>query len=114
MQQSALSPQFFCAVRPDRQRAIVRLTGELDLCAAPQVGATVEDLLDAGFAQIVIDLRDLGFLDSAGVHTLVAAQRSAAQRGSALSAVRGSGHVHRVLELTETDSVFAFDDGIDG
>jgi anti-sigma B factor antagonist len=114
LQPSALSPEFSCAVRPDRERAIVRLAGELDLCAAPQVAATIDELLDVGFAQIVIDLRELSFLDSSGVNMLVAALRSAEQRACALSLVRGADRVHRVLELTATDSLFGFDDGIDG
>jgi anti-anti-sigma factor len=114
LQPSASSPEFFCAVRPERERAIVHLAGELDLGGAPQLAATVGELLDVGFANVVIDLRGLSFIDSSGVHTLIAAQRFAEQRGSALSLVRGAGPVHRVLELTATDSLFAFDDGIDG
>jgi hypothetical protein len=48
MQQSALSPDFFCAVEPDRERVIVRVAGELDVCVASDVGATVDELLDVG------------------------------------------------------------------
>jgi anti-sigma B factor antagonist len=110
LQPSPLTPEFSCEVRPDRERAIVHVAGELDLCAAPQVAATVEQLLEVGFEHIVIDLRDLSFVDSAGVHTLVAAHRAAEERGSAVSLVRGPRPVHRVLELTATDSLFSFDD----
>jgi anti-anti-sigma factor len=86
----------------------VRLSGELDFGAAPELAKTVEELLEVGFAHIVIDLRDLRFLDSAGVHTLVAAQHGADERGTALSLVKGPGDVHRVLELTATDALFSF------
>jgi anti-anti-sigma factor len=103
-----LVPDFSCAVRPDRERAIVCLSGELDFGAAPELAATVEELLAAGFAHIVIDLRDLHFLDSAGVHTLVAARDGADDRGVTLSLVKGPGNVHRVLELTGTDGRFGF------
>src|SRR3954465_599241 len=67
MQQSAISPEFFCDVQPDRERVIVALGGELDLAAAPQLAATVDELLDVGFGRIVVDLRPLTFLDSGGV-----------------------------------------------
>jgi anti-anti-sigma factor len=93
----------------------VRVSGELDLSAAPQLAATVEELLAVGFAHILIDLRDLRFLDSAGVHTLVAAQHGADAHGAALSLVKGPGDVHRVLELTATDALFNFAQrGVDG
>jgi anti-anti-sigma factor len=109
MQQSALSPDFFCAVEPDRERVIVRVAGELDVCVASDVGATVDELLDVGFSRIVVDLRQVTLLDSAGVHMLVAAQRSAERRDAALSLIAGPPHVHRVLELTATASLFAID-----
>jgi anti-sigma B factor antagonist len=110
MQPSAISPEFFYDVRPDRDRVVVRVGGELDLVAAPQVAAAVDELLEVGFSRIVIDLRALSFLDSAGVHMLVAAHHAAGQRACALSLVRGSRNVHRVLELTSSDSLFTFDD----
>ncbi|MEA2184400.1 MAG: hypothetical protein QOF69_3585 [Solirubrobacteraceae bacterium] len=108
MQPSAFSPEFSCAVSPDRERVVVRVSGELDFGAAPELARTVEELLEVGFAHIVIDLRDLRFLDSAGVHTLLAAQHGADERGTALSLVKGPGPVHRVMELTATDALFAF------
>jgi anti-sigma B factor antagonist len=110
MRQSTVPAGFLCDVQPDRDRVVVRVVGELDFGVAPQVVAAVDELLDAGFARIVIDLRDLSFLDSAGVHTLVSARRSADRRGSALSVVPGPREVQRVFELTATDSLLAFED----
>jgi anti-anti-sigma factor len=109
MQQSALSPTYFCAVEPDRDRVIVRVGGELDLSVASDVGARVDELLGVGFTRIVVDLREVTFLDSAGVHMLVAAQRSAERRDGTLALVAGPPHVHRVLELTATASLLAID-----
>jgi anti-sigma B factor antagonist len=114
MLQSALSPEFFCDVRPDRERVVVRVGGEFDVAVAADVAAIVDELLDAGFARIVIDLRELSFLDSAGVHTLASVRRSAGRRGVALSLLRGPTKVHRVLELTATDSLFDFDRAVGG
>jgi anti-anti-sigma factor len=109
MQQSALSPDFLCDVQPDRDRVIVRLVGELDFAEAPALDATLHELLEAGFTRIVVDLRDLRFLDSAGLHRLIVARRAAELRECTLSLVRGPENVHRVFELTATESLFAFD-----
>jgi anti-anti-sigma factor len=106
MQQSALSPDFLCDVQPDRDRVIVRLVGELDFAEAPALDATLHELLEAGFTRIVVDLR---FLDSAGLHRLIVARRAAELRECTLSLVRGPENVHRVFELTATESLFAFD-----
>ena len=110
VQQSTLTPEFCCDVRPDRDRVVVRVAGELDMAVAPSVAAAVDELLEAGFARVVVDLRDLSFLDSAGVHMLVSAHHAAAQRTCELSLVRGPRNVQRVLELTAADSLFAFDE----
>jgi anti-sigma B factor antagonist len=110
MQHSALSPDFFCDVRPDGERVVVRLGGELDLAVSPRIAATVDELVGAGCARIVVDLRGVSFLDSSGVHALVSARRAAGHHGCALSLVRGARHVHRVFELTATESLVAFDD----
>jgi anti-sigma B factor antagonist len=109
MQQSALSPDFSCAVEPHRERVIVRVAGEVDISVAPRVGATVDELLKVGFARIVVDLREVTFLDSSGIHMLVTAHRSAARSGCRLSLIRGPQHVHRVFELTATASLFVID-----
>jgi anti-sigma B factor antagonist len=110
MRQSTVPAGFLYDVQPEGDRVVVRVLGELDFGVAPQVAAAVDELLDVGFTRIVIDLRDLSFLDSAGVHTLVSARRSADRRGSVLSVVRGPREVQRVFELTATGSLLAFED----
>jgi|1186.fasta_scaffold385163_2 anti-sigma B factor antagonist len=109
MHQSLMSSDFFCEVRPHRERVVVDLVGEFDVAVATRVAEVIEDLFDVGFADIVIDLRDLSFIDSAGVHSLISANRSAGLRGASLSLFRGPRDVHRVLTLTSTDSLFAFE-----
>lgn len=109
MQQSPLAPDFFCDVQPDRDQAVVRLAGELDLNVAADVEATVQSLLEIGFARLVVDLRDLSFLDTSGVHAFVSAHESAQRRDAVLSLIRGPQHVQRVFELTATASLLRFD-----
>jgi anti-sigma B factor antagonist len=101
-------PEFVCDVRPDGRKAVVRLAGELDLQVADDVGAAVDELLDAGCPEVVVDLRDLRFLDSSGVHMLIEAKRSAERRRRALALIRGPRSVHRVLQITGTEALFAF------
>jgi anti-anti-sigma factor len=107
MQSSAPSPDFFCDVEPDRERVIVRVGGELDVSVTSCVGVRLDELLEVGFRRIVVDLRQVTFFDSAGVHMLLAAQRSAERRGGELSVIAGPPHVQRVLELTGTATLFA-------
>jgi anti-anti-sigma factor len=100
--------EFRFAVRQDRERVVIRMHGELDV-GSPDVGAVVEELLDAGFGHVVMDhLREAEFMDFAGVRMLISASRSAERRRSAVSVVGGPANVHRVLELTAADSSLSF------
>jgi anti-sigma B factor antagonist len=111
MQRFATSPVLTYDVHLDRDGAVVRLHGDFDLVAAPHVEAILGEVLESAVAGVVVDLRGLQFIDSAGVHTLLAAQRSAERRACALSLVRGRRRVHRVFELTATEPLFTFDRG---
>jgi anti-anti-sigma factor len=48
----------------------------------------------------VLDLRDLTFIDTSGVHVILDAARAARRDGRRLMLVQGSPEVDRVIELT--------------
>ncbi|HEX4106483.1 MAG TPA: STAS domain-containing protein [Solirubrobacteraceae bacterium] len=83
--------------RTDRQRAVLRLAGDADMASASLLREEVERLQRAGAAHVIIDLRELRFIDSAGIHVLVAGHRPCA--GARLSIVLGRPAVRRALEL---------------
>lgn len=59
---------------------------------------------------VVLDLRELCFIDSSGVHVILDAARDSRQHGGHLLIVRGPAPVDRVLTLTEVDKqVVIFD-----
>ena len=69
----AFDPTGFSISTSDRDgRAVVVPRGELDLATAPELDAVVNERLDAG-QDVVIDLRELAFMDSTGLRVLVAA-----------------------------------------
>jgi len=101
---------FRCDVVPDRERVTVRLAGELDLVEAPTVARTLTELLDSGFKRVVVDLRLVSFLDSTGLQTLLGARAHARECDAVLALVRPPRLVQRIFEVTDTTSLFAFDD----
>jgi anti-sigma B factor antagonist len=88
------------AARVESDRAIVALHGELDLANAPLLDAALQQEKVAGAAGVVIDLRELRFLDSSGLRAILRAQETSNQRGQAFSITRGSGQVQRLLSIT--------------
>ncbi|HEU4974560.1 MAG TPA: STAS domain-containing protein [Baekduia sp.] len=94
---------FRCDVHPDRDVVVVRPVGELDLATADHVDATLADLRAAGFPELVLDLRDVTFLDSSGVRLLVSWTRRAVEDGFRFAHVPGPEAVQQVLRMTGVD-----------
>lgn len=77
----------------------IRLRGELDILTAPILAEALGRLLIPGQRPVLIDLRELGFMDCAGLAVFLAAAAGGADRTS-LGFVGASPNVRRVFELT--------------
>ncbi|WP_187369315.1 STAS domain-containing protein [Baekduia soli] len=99
-------PPFSVDVRQRDDAVLVAVAGELDLATAGEVETAVMDpVRDA--RHVVLDLRDLAFMDSSGVRVVVAAHLAAEEHGGRLSLVRlaEGSPVQRVLEISGLDTV---------
>lgn len=80
---------------------LVRVAGELDLYAAPQLENELETLVRAGARHVLVDLSDVLFLDSSGLGVLLGAARRLGKDAFALTGL--TRETRRVLEITGTD-----------
>jgi len=86
---------------------VVALEGEVDLCAAPELEATLNRVAAGPASSIVVDLDRVSFMDSAGVHVLL--QFSLAHgNGTRLTLTRGSRQVRRLFEVTGVERYLGF------
>lgn len=90
---------FRCEVEPRRELVVVRPVGELDLGSAGELRVPLEELVTAGFARLVLDLRDLTFMDSTGLHIILDAAQRAREAGVELAVIAGPEAVQRVFEI---------------
>lgn len=76
--------------------------GELDLATVPEMEGKVLDAVRSAAAPVIVDLRELTFMDSTGVRTIVAAHQLAEESGCELRVVRPSREspVARVIEIS--------------
>src|SRR5689334_20794622 len=84
----------------------IALRGELDLAHAYAFDEELRRVEDARPAVVVLDLRELAFLDSCGLARLLAARRRARRAGHRLLLVRGSAAVQRLFALSAVDEAF--------
>ena len=75
------------------------MAGELDIETAPELGRTLRE--SGQLAHLtVLDLRELAFMDCAGVHAIVDASLRARKAGRRLVLVRGRPDIYRMFTLT--------------
>jgi anti-sigma B factor antagonist len=97
------------AVREQGQATVVMVHGDLTLSgSAQELRKTAEELLNTGPRNLIIDLSDVRFVDSAGVANLTVAWDKARKLGGRLALiVAPSSKVEQVLSLTRLNALFA-------
>jgi anti-sigma B factor antagonist len=87
--------------------AHIKLMGELDLESVPEVQRTLEPLERDGVRRLVLDLRDLRFIDSSGLNLLLQLDARGRDGGPELAVIHGGEPVRRIFELTGLSDHFA-------
>ena len=90
---------FDCTCSHDGGVVTVSPAGELDLGTAPALDARLRGVA-SGSSDVVVDLRNISFIDSAGVHVLLRWAGESARRGRAFRVIPGSERVELVFALT--------------
>jgi len=111
MQQRQGASLFRVEIEPEREHVRVIAHGELDLATVDDLQAQIEALRSNGTAAIVLDLRQLSFMDSTGLRLLLTLDAAARSDGFDFSILDGEGPVRRLLELTRLDGRFRHADG---
>lgn len=95
-----MQSHFRVEVRNAEHATVISVGGELDLASSPALEEELERVADSGADVVVIDLRELEFMDSTGLSVLVRAHQRAEEEGRRLGLVNGSQQVQRLLALT--------------
>jgi anti-anti-sigma factor len=91
---------------------LLRLAGELDLSSAGDVESELKRIEEGSPEAVVLDLREVRFIDSTGLRVVITADERARQGGWRFSIVRGPEAVQRVFRITRLEERLDFvDDG---
>jgi anti-sigma B factor antagonist len=96
---------FAIEITPARERVIVTPRGELDLATTGQVSEAIDGLVAAGFAEIVLDLRRVSFMDSTGLRLVM---RETQRSDTEVRVIDGAPPVARLFDLTGIRSHLPF------
>ena len=86
---------------------IVDLKGRITLGeGSATVRDTVHDLLSKGQKRILLNLRDVNYIDSSGIGELVSAFTAAKKQGGELKLLNLTKKIHDLLQITKLYTVF--------
>jgi anti-anti-sigma factor len=87
----------------------VALSGEADLSGAPSIEAAVADAASKA-QRMILDLRNLTFIDSSGLRALMRGHEQCGARGVELRVIPGPENVQRLFELSGMNEILPFFD----
>ncbi|GAA2018922.1 anti-sigma factor antagonist BldG [Terrabacter terrae] len=88
------------------EQTVVHLGGEIDVYTAPVVREKLDEQIQAGRTNLVVDLTDVTFLDSTGLGVLVGRLKLTRTRGGSMRLVGRDDRVLKVFAITGLDKVF--------
>jgi anti-sigma B factor antagonist len=77
---------------------IVVVRGEVDIATADAVRADLTSALGRS-GNVVLDLREVSFMDTQGLSVVIEAQQSCAADGRQFAITRAPDHVHRLFDM---------------
>lgn len=95
-----MQSNFSVQVRDEDRAVVIGVSGELDLASSPALEQALERGAAAHADLVIVDLRELEFMDSTGLSVLVRAHQRSTESGQRFGVVRGPQQVERLLTLT--------------
>jgi len=92
---------------------VLTVSGEIDIATAPSLRERLHSLLADGKHKLVIDLDDVGFLDSTALGVLVGALKRARMENGEVRIACAQPRVLKVFEITRLDSAFDLFDSVE-
>ena len=86
--------------------SLVTVSGRVDSATAPDFEKALQALVQANRSQIVLDLKGVEYMSSAGIRGMVSALKAAKNGGGDLRLAQPSTRVKDVLELAGLVSIF--------
>lgn len=105
-----LGPQLVLETTRIGPHDVIVATGEIDLASAQRVESAIEAFSGQ---EVVLDLRGVDFMDSAGLKVLLSQRLRLDESGGELKLVIGEGAVMRLLDLASVSNAFSISSTID-
>jgi anti-anti-sigma factor len=101
-----MSDEMQCRVSALNGGHLVAVAGEVDMATAPRLAET---LVQFANGSVTVDLSNVTFIDSSGLHALIAAQRHIERRHSRLIMQGVTSNIRQLFEISGLDVILGAD-----
>jgi stage II sporulation protein AA (anti-sigma F factor antagonist) len=91
---------------------VVSIGGRMDAVTTPEIEKRLSDLVEAGEKRVVVDLKDLGYISSAGLRGLLATAKKLKAGQGEMTFANLQGPVKEVFEISGFYSIFKVFDSV--
>jgi anti-sigma B factor antagonist len=93
--------------------SVFRITGDIDISSSPEMKKSFEKVFKEKKDKVVIDLAEVGYVDSSGLATIVEIFKNMRLYGGKLKLAGLSEKVMGLFEITKLDRLFDISDNGD-
>jgi anti-sigma B factor antagonist len=93
---------------------VIKLQGEVDLYAAPELKDHVNGAIESGKTKLVLDLTEATFIDSTTLGILVSGMKRLRPRGGMLAVLCPDPTMARIFDITGLNRMFSVHDTLEG
>ncbi|GMA18091.1 STAS domain-containing protein [Arsenicicoccus piscis] len=93
--------------------AVLAVTGEIDIATSTQLRQAIDEVVRAGAIDVVLDLRQVTFMDSSGLSVVVGRLKMLRRVDGRLSVVGADAKIRRIFEVTGLDQVVPLYDTVE-
>lgn len=86
-------------------QAIMTLKGEIDVYTAAKLKAELNELVNEHGSDVVVDLKDVTYMDSTGLGTFISGLKHSEKAGSTLRLIRANNRLFRLFKVTGLDDI---------
>jgi anti-sigma B factor antagonist len=92
--------------RQQGSAAVLNVAGDVDAANAHVLREAVLGAIDDGSPVVVVDLTEVGYIDSVGLGTLVISLKHATEQRAKLRLVVTNPQIEKILKITGLQSIF--------
>jgi anti-sigma B factor antagonist len=93
---------------------VIKLQGEVDLYAAPELKDHVNRAIESGKTKLVLDLSEATFIDSTTLGILVSGMKRLRPRGGMLAVLCPDPTMARIFDITGLNRMFSVHETLEG